>query len=506
MMSVQPSRPLPLHLAELPVHESARLHASERWLTVVLALWLVFLPWALGTMHVWAQAIALSLAALAFLLSLWPRPLPPLPGQTSPRRTAPWRMLFRAPAFWLTLMLFAYVAIQACNPQWVYRADATHWWLQKGDPVAWLPAGIRAPFAGMNAWRRLFIWGAIFLAACSAWLGVTHRRTLKLLLTTVAANAALVACLGLAQHFTHTKRIFWVLDFPGAAPFGSFVYKNHAAAFLLLGLCTAAGLAWRAHQRGLVHAEKSTPAGLFLLLGLLCFVAIAFSQSRFGLLLAAGIVLAFSARLGWQWVREGARRLPSLLLLATLLAGAIGILSVSSVPRLLHQEGSLSFMGEDYSVRLRVYAYAATARMLEDYPWCGIGAGGFRHLMPAYLGEFPFISQMPGFGPRGGMQVQYIALNESHSDILQHVAELGRIGSLPALGIMACAFAALSVRTRRQHPQGAAALLALGAITVYAWLDFPLHNPAVLGTLALLVVLGCRSADLGAPPVVTKSP
>jgi len=49
---------------------SSNLHLLERSLLVIASVLLCFMPWALGTMHVWSQSITLGLASLTLGVAL----------------------------------------------------------------------------------------------------------------------------------------------------------------------------------------------------------------------------------------------------------------------------------------------------------------------------------------------------------------------------------------------------------------------------------------------------
>ena len=103
------------------------LHPLERAVLAAVAIHLCFLPWALGTMHVWSQVTSLVLAAIGLLLALIPRTYsgdlaPPVsgiqfpvvgPASTGHRppptafRLNPLPRLVRFPLFWLGLALLA---------------------------------------------------------------------------------------------------------------------------------------------------------------------------------------------------------------------------------------------------------------------------------------------------------------------------------------------------------------------------------------------------------------
>ena len=82
-----------LDVADEPM--ARRLHPLETALLAVVAAHLLFLPWALGTMHVWSQSISFGLSAMSSGLAPWPRNYPGLGDSGLPFRV---RMLPTASA------------------------------------------------------------------------------------------------------------------------------------------------------------------------------------------------------------------------------------------------------------------------------------------------------------------------------------------------------------------------------------------------------------------------
>lgn len=472
------------------------IHPAEKMVTILLALWTIFQPWAFGTMHAWSQSIALAFAALAFSASLYPR-LIVTDGEAF--RIAPWRLLLRLPLFWLILAVFAYTSIQALNPAWAYRNSPTHWWLERQSAIPWLPHGIDAPFERGNGWRKIFIWASPFLAGCAIWLGVTRRRMAHALLVVFVVNAALASVYAIAQQAAGIRKIFWRFSYPDASgPFGSFVYKNHAAAYLLVALIAACGLGVAFYLRGAARGARSTPAPVLGFLAVTLGLGTVFSLSRLGavltgvavILLAASFAFALRRRFpgGW-WIP-----LTAGLILATgagFTATQLGTSKIGSgLERLARGVG-------DDSLKVRVYSYHLTLDMLNDHPWLGIGAGGFRHLAPAYARPFPAVTQSNRFaGPLSWKSVRTYGINETHSEPLQFAAEFGAVGGALIAAAVAFMLAAITKAAGTLHPIALAGLVACLCIGIFSLLDFPLHNPAVVAGLVALGTLGCRLSEI----------
>ncbi|MBI2513187.1 MAG: O-antigen ligase family protein [Opitutae bacterium] len=491
--------PPSLSAAEAGARNAAPIHVTEGALTAVLVVWGCFQPWAFGTMHEWSQWLALALAIVAFALALVPRMLELRVGQGA-RRTAPWRVLVRLPALWLSAGLLLYVVVQSANPGWAYRQSSSHWWMERQSHIAWLPSGYTAPFTLMNEWRKLVIWCSPLLAGCAAWLGITRRRTSVFLLGAILVNGTLVALLGIAQKFFHAPGIYWRVVFPNTENFGSFVYRNHAAAYLLLILLLATGLSARAYLRGEARMRRSTPSPFLALLGVLCIAAIFYSASRLGTVLAVGALLLYGAAIIHQLRRQSGARvwLPVTFAIVVVVAvGWIAMTVMSADPRARLQ--TLVSGTDQFSLRGRIYAFEVTRRMIGDSPVFGVGAGGFRFMSPAYVGDFPEITHEVFLGERNAFYVRHWTLNESHSDFLQFTAEFGLVGGLAIAALLGCAMSAFASRARRAHPVALSGLVAVTATLLYATCDFPFQNPAVVATLVLFLPLALRLADLEAP-------
>ena len=474
------------------------IHPIEKALTFVLCLWVVFQPWALGTRAVWSQSLALALAALAFAISLYPRLIAGGPEAPAPRRFAPWRVLVRLPLFWLTLAVFAYAAVQALNPAWAWRQNATHWWLERQPAIPWLPAGVEAPFERMNAWRKIVIWASPLLAGCALWLGITRRRLLQTLLVVFVLNAVAIAIYAIVQRTAGMNRIYWHFEFAGAATFGPFVYKNHASAYLIVAFAAAGGLALAFYLRGLAHAARSTPAPVFAFMAVILATACFFSLSRLGAVLVGLAALLLTLGTLWAVYRRGSGSFRLPLAAGLVLAAAAGWATVQfDTSQVQRRFEDLSRGLGEASASGRILGYHLTVNMAADHLVFGVGAGGFRHLSPVYGREFPAVIQDSVFGPHS-KHVRPAALNEAHNELLQFAAEFGLVGGALVAAWLAGVLAAVCAAARDAHPLGVAAAVGLACLLLFSVFDFPLHNPAVLSALTLLGTVGVRWSGLEA--------
>lgn len=299
----------------------------------------------------------------------------------------------------------------------------------------------------------------------------------------------LEALYGLTQHLLKWPRILLYLK-PGYAGDANGTYINHddfaGLIEMTLPFCVALAIAqaWRAARarrasgvRGFLESLGQPAAQKCLLLGfasLLMFLAIAFSQSRMGLLAAAISLAAIGILAGARKSRmRGALLASGMVITGVLAAFWMGVQPIVThfvnLPREAAVRGALGS-------RLTIWKDASA--MLWKHPWLGAG-----------LGSFPY-----GFTRVQNTFLGYKVLH-AHNDYLEYAVELGIPGALLLFGMIAYVAAGLARACRlpsSDDPDAAAvalgALGATGALLVHSIADFNLHIPA--NALVFSVALG----------------
>lgn len=472
------------------------IHPLELSLLVVAGIYLCFLPWALGTMYVWGQGIALGIAAVAFVLALWKRHYDTDISPTGASFTLIiWPRLLKFPIFWIGLGFLAYILIGALNPAFSYMRDERGWWMEPAGHINWLPASVEAPFKDMSPWRVLLVYSGIWLMGCAIWVGITRRSTVVSLLSVVVANGTLLAIIGILQRITEAKKILWCIPIkPGLSPVATILYKNHGGAFFNLILVAACALMVWHYLRAARRLKRTSPAPIFAFCAVLCGLIAFLSNSRAAALLLIGFILAFSVgAIVWGFIgrTEAPNRAVGVLVVVCFLA-FIGVSfkylniesSLQRIERLFKQDNNLS-------VQFRLAASKATWEMAGDYPVYGLGAGSFRHMFPIYQRQYPEIYT---FGNH--KKPRYWRWEYAHNDYAQGFAELGIVGMLfpvTMIGYWLVFYACNGIRHRIPMLVG---LLGLVMTMIHSWVDFQMHNPAVLGTWCLLWVIYGRWMQL----------
>ncbi|MES2692702.1 MAG: O-antigen ligase family protein, partial [Verrucomicrobiota bacterium] len=468
---------------------SADLHPLETSLLIIAGALLCFMPWALGTMHVWSQFISLGLAAAAFTVAIINRRYT---GDLAPRgdfRLVMWPKLIRFPLFWLGLLLLAYILVQALNPAWVYMSDGKYRWIEPVAHLSWLPSGMETPFADMNAWRVLVIYSTAWLFACALWVGVTRRATVQWLFTVVAANGALLALIGILQKVTGAKYILWSLEKAntGSYFFATIIYKNHAGAYFNLVLMLCVALLYWHFSRAERRMERASPAPVFAFASVVLGLGVLLTNSRGAiLLLMLFTLIAFIGFIVRCTLYRGEGRSPwTIVVLCAIFALFIGLGSYFlNTGKAFDRISKLISDGrEDSSVMTRTFAREATLDMARDNLVTGWGAGSFRHYFPVYQRHYPEIYDVP-WNKDAKLRWEY-----THNDYVQLLAELGLIGAAIIAAMLGCGVRHLVRHRVWQRPHLMFVLLALVITAMHAWVDFQFHNPAIL-------ILWCASAAL----------
>lgn len=445
-------------------------------------------------MRPWAQFISLGLSIVGLALALRPRDYNEQHTGAESFRLIMWPKLFRFPIFWIGGALLALVTVQGLNPSWMYVTDGKGWWMQQVDHITWLPSGMDVPFERWGPWRMLMIYGSVWLTVCTVWIAFTRRRTIQWLAIVIAINGVVLAGLGIAQRFLPSRQMFWFWNPPPRAHFfSSFIYKNHAGAYLLLALVVTCGLAAWYYYRGIRRLEKSNPAGIFAFMATCIAISMVVSYARGSTLtMFAFITLSLTAFIVHQifFAKEGTRRpvvvIVMLVMFTVFVANGYQALrfgeSWKKISRGLADGGDTSF-------KSRMVANRASTEMLRDHWKLGIGAGGFPFLFPAYQQHHPEIFYFPG-----GKRRQY--WSHAHNDVLQIPMELGLTGMF----LVAAAWLYWIVSLLKYYfwSKPLSLVVVFGAMLFvgYSYFDFPFYCPAVLMLWCVLWPIATRWAAL----------
>lgn len=335
--------------------------------------------------------------------------------------------------------------------------------------------------------EHLGLFNAIYLSCFNLILAVHRRRALRWLLLVGVGNAVLLSIFGTFQKLTSDGLFFGRVPSPNARYFATFVYGNHWVAYIVLLLAACLGLIF--HQ--VRHADDRESSRLPLSLGLIGLVLMAITPvlagSRagvllVGLLLAAGVirVLRHLQRARRAQGRSAVLPIAGLSLGVVLALGGAVYLGRDAIQerwqdsRSQWQEGLL---GE----RLRLYR--DTLQLAAAQPVFGWG-----------LGSYGQVLQLTRPRPLEANRQYEHSYVDAHSDWLQSLAETGVAGTVL---LVLCGLVPLrgSRALKVAGPLPAYLLGGCGLILLYAAVEFPFGNPAVVvsfWTCFFVAVQYCR--------------
>ena len=448
------------------------------WLPASLIL---LLPWISGGQNPALQIMACGAAALAFMGSLW--------GAGSS---------IRIPLITGGL-LTVYILVQIWNPAWIqyWHTGLRIWELIPVDFISWLPSSIRSDFGDASPERFLvFYWVALLTAlACYRSFG---RSGQKLLVAFTALNAAFIGLVGLIQSALGSQTILGVysaVDEGQGLFFATFLYKNHAAAFLNLGLA-ACFASYFSFTKNIVR-NPSTPRPVFAILGLVILAGVVFSKSRLGFLGSLGIWVIFMSLaltgihrsgISKRWLAMGVG-------VTSLLAIAGGIFLLKN-PQTDHLNTLNREITEDFSFKQRKLGYRSGWAMFVEKPILGWGAGNFRHGFRQFQNLEKEKEEI--VHPWMARRNQNFFWEHMHNDYLESLIELGVVGSVLLFAIPGYFFRIILKSKRWKDPVIFMLLIGLGSTAGHALVDFPFRNLSVLVTwFSLLAITARLSADDG---------
>lgn len=411
--------------------------------------------------------------------------------------------LLRFPPFWVGLALFSYIALQSINP-WglVVERDLT-WKIIPQDFVSWLPSGLAAPFVGdddpggMNGWRQMLILSGPWMLLCALRIAITRRRTLVTLAWITGLNALAVGVVGAVvasgKDFSFLGFKNW---FAHHAPFGPFIYRNHAGIYLYLSAALMLALAAHLIARKGDRADRGGPHLLAVLLFVMLCLAAA-STLSIGAILAASLMLVLAPALYFidRHVRTALSPAPAIMLLG---CGMLVIYVAASSTnlgalrqRIEKKRDYVEQRGADDRAPLR----RATLAQIDDAGTAkvlfGWGAGSYRWTSP------PYMAKQPEFVDTKGRL--WARANFAHCDWLQALLEWGVFGCAS----LALALAWLILKVRDAWRRRSASLLALAAaliiVLAHASLDFIFYFTPALTLVALMIAWLACTDDAEAP-------
>lgn len=487
--------------------------ALREWLVALSGgLTLAFTAWGLGGVEMWTlhTLLAGGLLTLVFALAPWPRSALKQPKHSSEKPlisasrplssgAAAAKRLLRWPFFRCSLLFLLYLLLGALNPAIDVVRDERGWWVEAVKPTfaVWLPTSVRSDYQPMNAWRALASFTASFSLIWGLWAGLTRRKSVIFVLWCLLLSGAGMGLVAILQHLTEAKTVLWTFPSSNDQFWGSFFYRNQAAAYLNLILVAAAFLFFYHAVKTRQHQRSGGPHFLCFFLFFATATSVGLALSRGGILFGLILSITFIALLLVYGI-QSLFHLRSIVLTAlTILCLAAGVYSVTTYIDLDAIEtrfGDVEKTIETADQDARALSTRATWDMAQDRLALGWGAGSFRYIFPMYQRNYPEIHYHRK--NRAGEWIGHRMYRYAHNDIVQFVAEYGLIGSTLIFGGMALLLLQALYHSGGQVFATLILLAGTGQAFAHAFLDFIFNSPAYWMAFLGLLVLATKLLSL----------
>ena len=368
-----------------------QLHDSEKLLVGILGLFLIFLPWAFGTTHFWSQIVAAFLAACALGAAILPRH-----GDTHTVTIGgQLRRLALFPVAWFGSLFLIYLGIQA----FLFSTD-----IDTAEKIRWL-----------------LIFTAPFFASCAAWVGLTRRKSVNILIGLVAINSAVLTLIGFLQIRKSSSLILWFYNPERELFLSTFPFHWQGAAYFTVVLAGTLGLGLYHYLHALKTFRRSSPSGLYEFIAFILLLLIVFSHSSIAAALAGVLALVFVSKLIYRHLGHDAPASRKAFLLAV---SVVITVSAGFFTHQLTETLSGKVPAKDLAEAIAPSgSWSATAaaggEILRQKPVFGWGIGSFPHLYEQ-VGADKNIAGLPSS----------LAKEYSVGEIVRLPAEIGIVGSL----------------------------------------------------------------------------
>ena len=476
-------------LSEMPIS------LRELLLGFFISLSLIYSAWSFGgyendSLHTFLVLSLLSFSCLFIPFSRISS------NQASSMGASRFIRLIKHPFFWFSFCFLIYILIQLLNPSVKQVWGESTWWVEAMPaPLGKnFPSSVQANYNEMNALRALVIHASALLLALGIFVGIQRRSVALVALWLFMISATTMGFVAILQEVSGTKKILWFLDSTNINFWGTFVYRNQGAAFLMLNIIVSGVLYFFYSMRASIALKRGGPHFICFLFLFLSYGSIWLSLSRGGMILASILVLSFIALFVAYSLKNATKiklLIKCLLSFFILIIVSIFALQFTNFKALESRYDRLSEIRSNFDTYSRVLSTKATLDMAEDRLKYGWGAGSFRYIFPIYQRNYQPI-WYKHYNKRKGWTGRFY-YRYAHNDWAQLLAEYGIYGCVP-LGMLFLYLIVQSLlRIRLNFFSSMFLLIGLSLIFLHNGFDFIFSAPsywvAFWGIMALIIRL-----------------
>lgn len=421
--------------------------------SLALTFIIFFAPFALGTVHLWAETV-LGLAIIVFFF---------LCAAMIIEEGVVSRGASVVSLSFIAIFLFACLQIYFKITEYPYRT-------------------YRAGELGL-------IYFALFTAT---YYFLRERRDVESIFFKITLAGFAVSVLGIVQFLTGTDKVYWLFGFSGALPFGPFIYENHFACYAsMTALATIGGIMLSSTKGEAVNWEGPLKISIvkffnnmlngkifFRIFAIIVIISAVFlSKSRAGIILLLMSIAFFSLCMLLTRHKEKIAWVLIIALLAIVL-----LITWVGVERTVKELQTI-FSYKEYVGRAELYFDAL--KMIKSHPFTGVGIDAFAAAFPAYRSrpEFNFYEYL-------------------HSDVLQLSVDAGVIGFFLIIApfvvfLRQLGLASGKLSDRSLRYTALALFSACFYIILHSSIDFCMRTGAISSLFVIVLALGAAVMRTG---------
>lgn len=454
----------------------------REWLVCIFAtLTLGFTAWSFGGYENWALHLLFLGGLGTFLVSVLPMPKSWNGNDQQHGNLKNFKRLLAQPFFWASLCFLGYILIQFFNPSIVQVFGEKSWWVEPMTPPlgSHLPTSVKADYNTMNALRTFVIQASSLALACGILIGIQRRKPALIILWSFVLSGVLMSFVAILQKLSGTEKLLWLVEVANPSPWGTFAYRNQAAAFLILVLLIAGLLYFFYERRAFIKLKQGGPHLLLFLIIFLLSGSIWLALSRAGIILMGVLVITFCLMAGFHYFRNRlgvGSWIAGGLFIGLMIIGGVFVLQLSDWNmiewRVKHAKESINSIENDP----RLLSTKATWEMAEDQLIYGWGAGSFRYVFPIYQKGYDILWYYYYREDRGWIGRKMYSY--AHNDWVQFLAEYGLVGGSMLLSMFLCLLNVLRKTFYFNKIAGIFLLSGLFVIITHNFVDFIFSSPA----------------------------
>lgn len=438
----------------------------ERMVMAHVLVLLIATTWAYGGNIGWARTMVALWGSLSIIL------LGLLVKETQREHSVLPKVLFN---LWPLIVFNLLVLISLNFPGFRVGYYGDEALLIRNDVASYLPSSAQ-PIVSLHT---LWVFDAIYLSCFNLLLGIKTRHSFRLFLFILSINATVLAVFGTLQKLSHASGLYFGLQ-PSPQPkfFSTFIYHNHWGAFTTIMVALGLGIFFHYLRRKEGQDLLRSPAIMVATSVIFLALSVPLSGSRSSTIMVLGLLLC--AFMNWVYVMTGKRNRSGKKSWGSVIAASVLLFILAIVAyrigepvireRILETKDQITGFNSLDDFGSRPVLYRDTWTMAKERLLFGWG-----------MGSYPIVFQIyntSSISPVDGLP-QYF--HDAHSDWLQSIAEVGLIGTA-LLGLCALIpfwhFRDTLFRSSiSNYLLGGCAIILL-----YAWLEFPFGNTAVVIT------------------------